>query len=211
MGTTSEEARPNVGASHPHPFLLPQGSGRYSIYIANYAYGDVGPDALIEMDPEASDLSRGILALRDVAAEAGVSKYTGRQSLPRLFVEGRGRGRGPAELCLIHQQPGRQRRFIIPEQGGRHLPFPPRMLPLQGQVTSLASVSLLGWGHSTTGINRKEKNTMSSCPRNPLPPSPAVTPVMSEQIALAKSDRSQELRFKAFFIAQQQMKLFTYT
>nr|XP_031317410.1 cartilage acidic protein 1 isoform X6 [Camelus dromedarius] len=53
------------------------GSGRYSIYIANYAYGNVGPDALIEMDPEASDPSRGILALRDVAAEAGVSKYTG--------------------------------------------------------------------------------------------------------------------------------------
>nr|XP_045217255.1 cartilage acidic protein 1 isoform X3 [Macaca fascicularis] len=54
-----------------------KGSGRYSIYIANYAYGNVGPDALIEMDPEASDLSQGILALRDVAAEAGVSKYTG--------------------------------------------------------------------------------------------------------------------------------------
>ncbi|XP_074089292.1 cartilage acidic protein 1 isoform X1 [Macrotis lagotis] len=53
------------------------GSGRYSIYIANYANGNVGPDALIEMDPEASDLSRGILALSDVAAEAGVSKYTG--------------------------------------------------------------------------------------------------------------------------------------
>uniref|UniRef100_A0A671EQ98 Cartilage acidic protein 1 n=1 Tax=Rhinolophus ferrumequinum TaxID=59479 RepID=A0A671EQ98_RHIFE len=53
------------------------GSGRYSIYIANYAYGNVGPDALIEMDPEASDPSQGILALRDVAAEAGVSKYTG--------------------------------------------------------------------------------------------------------------------------------------
>lgn len=62
------------------PSLPPQGSGRYSIYIANYAYGNVGPDALIEMDPEASDLSRGILALRDVAAEAGVSKYTGTQS-----------------------------------------------------------------------------------------------------------------------------------
>lgn len=61
----------------PTAFLPPQGSGRYSIYIANYAYGDVGPDALIEMDPAASDLSRGILALRDVAAEAGVSKYTG--------------------------------------------------------------------------------------------------------------------------------------
>uniref|UniRef100_A0A7N4NW64 Cartilage acidic protein 1 n=1 Tax=Sarcophilus harrisii TaxID=9305 RepID=A0A7N4NW64_SARHA len=53
------------------------GSGRYSIYIANYANGNVGPDALIEMDPEASDLSRGIVALSDVAAEAGVSKYTG--------------------------------------------------------------------------------------------------------------------------------------
>ncbi|KAG8523518.1 Cartilage acidic protein 1, partial [Galemys pyrenaicus] len=53
------------------------GSGRYSIYIANYAYGNVGPDALIEMDPEASDLSQGILALRDVAAEAGVNRYTG--------------------------------------------------------------------------------------------------------------------------------------
>lgn len=64
--------------THP-PSLPPQGSGRYSIYIANYAYGNVGPDALIEMDPEASDPSQGILALRDVAAEAGVSKYTGMQ------------------------------------------------------------------------------------------------------------------------------------
>lgn len=42
------------------------------------------------MDPEASDLSQGILALRDVAAEAGVSKYTGMQSLWRLWVEGLG-------------------------------------------------------------------------------------------------------------------------
>lgn len=93
VGTDSGEARASMaGASHPPPFLLPQGSGRYSIYIANYAYGDVGPDALIEMDPEASDLSRGILALRDVAAEAGVSKYTGRQSLWRLLVEGLGPG-----------------------------------------------------------------------------------------------------------------------
>lgn len=79
MGRTSvSPERP----AHPpsSPPLPPQGSGRYSIYIANYAYGNVGPDALIEMDPEASDLSRGILALRDVAAEAGVSKYTGMQS-----------------------------------------------------------------------------------------------------------------------------------
>lgn len=82
--------------NHP-PSLLLQGSGRYSIYIANYAYGNVGPDALIEMDPEASDLSRGILALRDVAAEAGVSKYTGMQSdmggceLERLGIGAGGR------------------------------------------------------------------------------------------------------------------------
>lgn len=98
------------------PPIPPQGSGRYSIYIANYAYGDVGPDALIEMDPEASDLSRGILALRDVAAEAGVSKYTGMQTLWMFWSGGAGTGvQGPAELCLVYQQPG-QRRFIITEQ-----------------------------------------------------------------------------------------------
>lgn len=60
--------------------LLPsflQGSGRYSIYIANYANGRVGPHALIEMDTAASDLEHGIVALNDVAAEAGVNKFTG--------------------------------------------------------------------------------------------------------------------------------------
>lgn len=82
-------------ACSPLPSLLPQGSGRYSIYIANYAYGNVGPDALIEMDPEASDLSQGILALRDVAAEAGVSKYTGTQSdVGGGVLEGLGLGSG---------------------------------------------------------------------------------------------------------------------
>ncbi|KAL7990701.1 hypothetical protein Chor_014131 [Crotalus horridus] len=54
-----------------------QGSGRYSIYIANYANGRVGPHALIEMDTAASDLEHGIVALSDVAAEAGVNKFTG--------------------------------------------------------------------------------------------------------------------------------------
>ncbi|XP_064000673.1 cartilage acidic protein 1 isoform X2 [Pogoniulus pusillus] len=53
------------------------GSGRYSIYIANYASGNVGPHALIEMDVAASDPARGIVALVDVAVQAGVSKYTG--------------------------------------------------------------------------------------------------------------------------------------
>ncbi|XP_029886335.1 cartilage acidic protein 1 isoform X1 [Aquila chrysaetos chrysaetos] len=53
------------------------GSGRYSIYIANYASGNVGPHALIEMDVAASDPARGIVVLVDVAAQAGVSKYTG--------------------------------------------------------------------------------------------------------------------------------------
>ncbi|XP_006033800.1 cartilage acidic protein 1 [Alligator sinensis] len=53
------------------------GSGRYSIYIANYANGDVGPHALLEMDAAASDPERGIIVLADVAAEAGVNKYTG--------------------------------------------------------------------------------------------------------------------------------------
>ncbi|RLV88157.1 hypothetical protein DV515_00015587 [Chloebia gouldiae] len=53
------------------------GSGRYSIYIANYASGNVGPHALIEMDVAASDPARGVVVLVDVAAQAGVSKYTG--------------------------------------------------------------------------------------------------------------------------------------
>uniref|UniRef100_UPI0037E8BE1D cartilage acidic protein 1a n=1 Tax=Semicossyphus pulcher TaxID=241346 RepID=UPI0037E8BE1D len=54
-----------------------KGTGRYSIYIANYASGRVGPHALLEMDEAASDVTRGIIALSDVADEAGVNKLTG--------------------------------------------------------------------------------------------------------------------------------------
>ena len=66
----------------------PQGSGRYSIYIANYASGNVGPHALIEMDVAASDPARGVVVLVDVAAHAGVNKYTG----TRLLQPRRGDG-----------------------------------------------------------------------------------------------------------------------
>lgn len=55
-----------------------QGAGRYAIYIANYASGKVGPHALIEMDESASDLSQGVIALSNVAEQAGVNKFTGR-------------------------------------------------------------------------------------------------------------------------------------
>uniref|UniRef100_A0A8C9WJ71 Cartilage acidic protein 1a n=1 Tax=Scleropages formosus TaxID=113540 RepID=A0A8C9WJ71_SCLFO len=54
-----------------------KGTGRYAVYVANYARGSVGPHALIEMDEAASDLSRGIVALSNVALEARVRKYTG--------------------------------------------------------------------------------------------------------------------------------------
>ncbi|PKU30143.1 cartilage acidic protein 1 isoform x1 [Limosa lapponica baueri] len=57
--------------------LCPLDQPRYSIYIANYASGNVGPHALIEMDVAASDPARGVVVLVDVAAQAGVSKYTG--------------------------------------------------------------------------------------------------------------------------------------
>lgn len=57
-----------------------QGTGRYSIYLANYASGNVGPHALLEMDEAASDVPNGIIALSDVAATAGVNKLTGRAS-----------------------------------------------------------------------------------------------------------------------------------
>uniref|UniRef100_A0A8C4QEQ4 Cartilage acidic protein 1 n=1 Tax=Eptatretus burgeri TaxID=7764 RepID=A0A8C4QEQ4_EPTBU len=54
-----------------------KGLGRYSMYVANYASGSVGPHALIEMDAAASDVTRGVIALSNVAEEAGVAKFTG--------------------------------------------------------------------------------------------------------------------------------------
>ncbi|XP_075895988.1 cartilage acidic protein 1a isoform X2 [Nelusetta ayraudi] len=54
-----------------------KGTGRYSIYVANYASGNVGPHALLEMNEAASDVPRGVVALSDVAAQAGVNKLTG--------------------------------------------------------------------------------------------------------------------------------------
>uniref|UniRef100_A0A8C2XIJ4 Cartilage acidic protein 1a n=1 Tax=Cyclopterus lumpus TaxID=8103 RepID=A0A8C2XIJ4_CYCLU len=57
-----------------------KGTGRYSIYVANYASGNVGPHALLEMDEAASDVTKGIIALSDVAATAGVNKFTGQES-----------------------------------------------------------------------------------------------------------------------------------
>lgn len=59
-------------------FVALQGTGRYSVYVANYAKGNVGPHVLLEMDEAASDVTRGIVALSDVAAKAGVNKLTGR-------------------------------------------------------------------------------------------------------------------------------------
>ncbi|XP_051946216.1 cartilage acidic protein 1-like [Xyrauchen texanus] len=74
-----------------------KGTGLYSIYIANYASGTVGPHALIEMDESSSDPSRGIIALSNVAEQAGVNKLTGgrgvvvgpilSQTLPDIFCD----------------------------------------------------------------------------------------------------------------------------
>lgn len=58
-------------------WFAPQGTGRYSVYVANYAKGNIGPHVLLEMDEAASDVTRGIVALSDVAAKAGVNKLTG--------------------------------------------------------------------------------------------------------------------------------------
>nr|XP_032808443.1 cartilage acidic protein 1 isoform X2 [Petromyzon marinus] len=54
-----------------------KGTGRYSVYVANYAKDGVGPHAVIEMDEAASDVARGIVILSEVAKEAGVNKFTG--------------------------------------------------------------------------------------------------------------------------------------
>ncbi|XP_021255842.1 cartilage acidic protein 1 isoform X2 [Numida meleagris] len=99
------------------------GSGRYSIYIANYASGKVGPHALLEMDVAASDPARGVVVLVDVAAQAGVSKYTGLDdpyqhgrgvALADFNRDGRvdivyGNWNGPHRLYLQAGAPGRVR------------------------------------------------------------------------------------------------------
>ncbi|XP_043102840.1 cartilage acidic protein 1a [Puntigrus tetrazona] len=54
-----------------------KGTGRYSVYVANYASGHVGPHALIEMDEAASDVTKGVIALSDVARQVNVNKFTG--------------------------------------------------------------------------------------------------------------------------------------
>ncbi|KAK7930190.1 hypothetical protein WMY93_006585 [Mugilogobius chulae] len=54
-----------------------KGTGRYSVYVANYASGNVGPHALLEMDETASDVTKGSIALSDVASTVGVNKLTG--------------------------------------------------------------------------------------------------------------------------------------
>lgn len=48
--------------------------------MANYASGNIGRHALLEMDEAASDMTKGIIALSDVAVEAGVNKFTGEES-----------------------------------------------------------------------------------------------------------------------------------
>ncbi|KAK2815834.1 hypothetical protein Q5P01_026301 [Channa striata] len=54
-----------------------KGTGRYSVYVANYASGNIGHHALLEMNEAASDVTKGIIALSNVAVEAGVNKLTG--------------------------------------------------------------------------------------------------------------------------------------
>ncbi|XP_029012807.1 cartilage acidic protein 1a [Betta splendens] len=54
-----------------------KGTGRYSVYVANYARGNIGRHVLLEMDEAASDVTKGVIALSDVAVEAGVNKFTG--------------------------------------------------------------------------------------------------------------------------------------
>merc|ERR1711971_816596 len=53
------------------------GTGRYGIYLANYAGGNVGAHDIIEMDEERSDIAAGIIAMKSVGEEVGVKKFTG--------------------------------------------------------------------------------------------------------------------------------------
>eukprot|EP00091_Calanus_sinicus_P005345 TRINITY_DN1578_c0_g2_i3.p1 TRINITY_DN1578_c0_g2~~TRINITY_DN1578_c0_g2_i3.p1 ORF type:complete len:337 (+),score=105.99 TRINITY_DN1578_c0_g2_i3:79-1011(+) len=53
------------------------GTGKYGIYLANYASGGVGAHDILEMDEERSDISNGNIAMKSVGKEAGVRKFTG--------------------------------------------------------------------------------------------------------------------------------------
>ncbi|XP_047496721.1 cartilage acidic protein 1-like isoform X2 [Penaeus chinensis] len=68
------------------------GNGKYAVYLANYASGNVGPHSLIEMDENRSDVANGVIALRNVANEAGIAKLTGGRGVtvgPILSKDGR--------------------------------------------------------------------------------------------------------------------------
>lgn len=54
--------------------------------MANYASGNVGPHALIEMDEAASDVEKGIIALSDVASQVNVNKYTGQRDHSHVWL-----------------------------------------------------------------------------------------------------------------------------
>jgi len=53
------------------------GRGKFGIYLANYASGQVGAHDILEMDEGRSDSSRGRVAIRSVGREAGVERWTG--------------------------------------------------------------------------------------------------------------------------------------
>ncbi|KAI8492182.1 hypothetical protein Bbelb_300790 [Branchiostoma belcheri] len=76
-----------------------KGNGLYSVYVANYAHYNIGPQGLIEMDPDTSDPGNGIIRLKNVAKEAGVEKLTGPGAEELACV-------GPGALELTCIDPG---------------------------------------------------------------------------------------------------------
>lgn len=73
-----------------------KGTGRYSIYLSNYAdrwrNPPVGPCAMVEMDEVQSNVAQGVIKIRNVASEVGVRKFTGGRGVavgPILNDEGR--------------------------------------------------------------------------------------------------------------------------
>ena len=59
---------------------------RYAFYLANYAEDLEGPHSLIEMDENRSDVSKGVIALKNVAREAGVEKLTGEPTGKIVYI-----------------------------------------------------------------------------------------------------------------------------
>ncbi|KAG5831670.1 hypothetical protein ANANG_G00306200 [Anguilla anguilla] len=136
-----------------------KGTGRYAIYIANYASGNVGAHALLEMDEAASDPARGLIALSNVAEEAGVNKFTAMAGwvfwLSQLFTALKVTGRCKDAAAIFQLRPAQWGRGAINHsiargELGRAGPAEKRPVRVRCRACDLGKTAPGGGGASPT-------------------------------------------------------------